>query len=203
MGAQIGPADLASLIGARICHDLISPIGAIGNGIELMGLVPPGNASPEFSLVSDSCTAAQARIRFFRIAFGSHGLSDQTLPASEGGAILTEYAAGGRLRPDWQVAQDMTRRELQIACLAYLCFETAMPRGGTVRIARLGDSWLLQAEDPRLSVDPCLWSGLTGTRRDSTVSPAQVQFVLLPIIAADQGRTIALSHEGARLSLTV
>ena len=54
--------DITGLVGARICHDLISPIGAIGNGIELLGLtgVAPG---PEMQLISDSAAGAQARVR--------------------------------------------------------------------------------------------------------------------------------------------
>jgi histidine phosphotransferase ChpT len=63
-------ADLAALVGARICHDLISPIGAIGNGMELLALsgVPP---SPELELIEDSLRNAMARVQFFRIAFGA------------------------------------------------------------------------------------------------------------------------------------
>lgn len=57
--------NLAALIGSRICHDLISPIGAINNGLELLGMsdTPEG---PELELISESVGNASARIRFFR-----------------------------------------------------------------------------------------------------------------------------------------
>ena len=61
--------DLAALLGSRICHDLISPIGAIGNGVELMLMDGAGRA-PEVALISESVDAANARIRFFRVAYG-------------------------------------------------------------------------------------------------------------------------------------
>jgi histidine phosphotransferase ChpT len=64
--------DLAALIGSRICHDLISPIGAIGNGVELL-LMEASGKGPELSLISESVAAANARIRFFRVAFGAAG----------------------------------------------------------------------------------------------------------------------------------
>ncbi len=54
--------DLAALIGSRICHDLISPIGAIGNGLELLSMA--GAGGPEVALISDSVSNANARIRF-------------------------------------------------------------------------------------------------------------------------------------------
>ena len=64
--------EIAALIASRICHDLISPIGAIGNGMELMALSSgQEQSSPELDLISQSVENANARIRFFRIAYGS------------------------------------------------------------------------------------------------------------------------------------
>jgi histidine phosphotransferase ChpT len=67
---SLSPRDLTSLIGSRICHDLISPLGAIGNGVELLAMsgTAPG---PEMDLISQSVENANARIRFFRVAFGA------------------------------------------------------------------------------------------------------------------------------------
>ena len=61
--------DLAALLGSRICHDLISPIGAIGNGLELL-MMDGSAAGPEMALISESVGNANARIRFFRVAYG-------------------------------------------------------------------------------------------------------------------------------------
>ena len=80
--------DLAALIGSRICHDLISPIGAIGNGLELLSM--SGAGGPEVALISDSVANANARIRFFRIAFG-HASPEQGTSRSEILSILQGY----------------------------------------------------------------------------------------------------------------
>ena len=61
--------ELNDLIGSRICHDLISPLGAIGNGVELLTMSGMTEV-PEMTLISESVENANARIRFFRIAFG-------------------------------------------------------------------------------------------------------------------------------------
>lgn len=56
-------ADLAGLVGSRLCHDLVSPLGAIGNGIELLSLSPgmaAVTASPEMALINDALAAARA-----------------------------------------------------------------------------------------------------------------------------------------------
>ena len=79
--------DLAALIGSRICHDLISPIGAIGNGVELMMM--DGTAkTPELALIAESVANANARIRYFRVAFGSAGADSEPLYSSSAGASL-------------------------------------------------------------------------------------------------------------------
>ena len=62
---------LSNLIGPCICHDLISPIGAIRNGLELMEFSGSDHTGPEIALIEQSCAAAAARIEFFRIAYGA------------------------------------------------------------------------------------------------------------------------------------
>ena len=59
--------DLAALVSSRICHDLISPIGAINNGLELLNMSGLAHDGPEIQLIGDSVKSARARIRFFRI----------------------------------------------------------------------------------------------------------------------------------------
>ncbi|WP_260002496.1 hypothetical protein [Sulfitobacter pontiacus] len=82
--------DLAALIGSRICHDLISPVGAINNGLELF-LMSGMNMSPEVALIDESVRNASARLRFFRVAFGSGDA--QPVPAQETSGILRDLYA--------------------------------------------------------------------------------------------------------------
>jgi histidine phosphotransferase ChpT len=63
--------DLAALVSSRICHDLLSLIGAINNGLELLNMSGASPIGPEMQLICDSVKSASARIRFFRIAFGA------------------------------------------------------------------------------------------------------------------------------------
>ncbi|MGP3482550.1 hypothetical protein ACTVFS_22595, partial [Escherichia coli] len=104
--------DLAALVGARLCHDLISPIGAIGNGLELLQLAGQGT-SPELALVSDSLATALAKLRFFRIAFG---------PADPQARISPDEAAQiygamfqGRFTVAWGVPGDLPRPMARLA----------------------------------------------------------------------------------------
>lgn len=188
--------ELATLIGSRICHDLISPIGAIGNGVELLGLTnQSGDSGPEMDLISESVENANARIRFFRIAFGSPS-SKHTIGRQEVLSVLAASARGGRLNYFWQIDDEQPRVDVQIAFLLLQCFESALPLGGDVHIHTEGKKWLLKAQGPRLMVTPALWSSLTDPQQVVEHTPAQVQFALLPLVLAEVGKTLEISVLG-------
>ena len=92
-------ASLASLVAARLCHDFVSPLGAIGNGVELLEMSGdyPGIAnSPELTLIGESVRAARARVQCYRMAFG-HASPDQRVAVAEIAQLAQDYARGARL----------------------------------------------------------------------------------------------------------
>ncbi|SFR39065.1 histidine phosphotransferase ChpT [Yoonia tamlensis] len=181
--------DLAALVGSRICHDLISPIGAIGNGVELLGLTN-GNTDPEMALISDSVNSANARIRLFRIAFGAVN-DGQRISSTEVQSILRAVSVGGRHQFIWDVSDDQPRRSVRLALLMLLCFETALPMGGEITVSCTGDTWDFSANARRVSIDPDLWEGFENVHSTHPYTAAQVQFALLPPALAETGRTLA------------
>ncbi len=189
--------DLAALVGSRICHDLISPIGAIGNGVELLSLTD-GDTSAEMELINESVQNANARIRYFRIAFGAAG-EDQLISRSEVLSILAAIARGGRFTYYWQIEGDQQRRLVRCALLMLQCFETALPMGGDLHISPNGEGWMISAEGPRLNVDAALWQSITEPNSDYAHSAAQVQFALLPGVIAEAGRGLQLDIKDDRI----
>lgn len=193
-------ADLAALIGSRICHDLISPIGAIGNGVELL-LLDGTSQTPELALVSESVAQASARIRFFRLAFGAAS-TDQRIGQAEVTGLLADLMRGSRHSVDWSSAADLSRREVKVVLLAILCLESALPLGGRIRVEQGDTRWTVGGEGPRLRVDTALWDGLSRPVPGAEVPPAQVQFLILPEEIARQHRrlTVDIRPEAVRLS---
>lgn len=201
---------LAALIASRICHDLISPVGAISNGLELMSLSGnSGGLKEEIGLISESCANANARIRFFRIAFG---MANDVARVSEAEcrSVLREIFMNSRIDVDWQVSGDMPRTEVQLAFLAVQCAETAIAYGGQISCRYAPGRWDISATGERVnSSDPC-WQDLDRLARSTSpdtpelrVSPAQVQFALLPLLAKDLGRRPNCSWSDQGLTLTV
>lgn len=186
-------SELSALIGSRICHDLISPIGAIGNGVELLTMTG-SSAAPEIALIAESVENASARIRFFRVAFGA-AAAGAMLGEASCRSILRDMYRDSRLRIDWKVAEDVSRREAKVAFLLIQCLEHALPVGGRILITRTGDRWHLQATGERLKVDEAIWSKLSGPGDLTDIVASEVQFALAPAAARRLGREITLLSE--------
>ncbi|MBT8154440.1 histidine phosphotransferase [Epibacterium ulvae] len=191
--------NLATLIGSRICHDLISPVGAINNGLELLGMAGAVDG-PELELISDSVGNANARIRFFRIAFGAAG--EQGLGKAEVTSVLDDLSKGGRLKYQWHPAEAIPRAEVRAVFLAALCLESALPYGGEVEMRKTGESWTISGTGRKVNLDPGLWNWLTGVEGATKISPASVQFALLPELAKELARNIAYTHSETGVSLS-
>jgi len=190
--------NLAELIGSRICHDLISPIGAITNGLELLDMVGAVQG-PEMELIAGSVGSAGARIRFFRVAFGA--ASEQPLGRTEVTALLSDLERAGRVRVHWGLTEPVPRNQVKLAFLALLCCESAMPLGGEVEFATDGKAWAVTGKADKLNLDPQLWKGLSTGRFTEKLTPAQVQFALLPESAAAQKRRVAAETASTRITI--
>ncbi|MBN2907281.1 MAG: histidine phosphotransferase [Rhodobacteraceae bacterium] len=199
-------SDLTALVGSRICHDLINPLGAIGNGMELLAMSAPAAAgvtgAEEMALISDSVARANARIRMFRLAFGA-APPEARVAGHELCEILAECYGGGRLSITADPPADMPRTLAKIALLAVLCAETALPRGGRIALRSTPGGMTLTADGPRLTLEPRLWAPLA----DACPPPdglraAEVQFALLPRAVLDCGRQLAIGQDDTRLTLS-
>ena len=193
----IDKRNLTSLVASRICHDLINPIGAIGNGVELLSL--SGQQSEEVDLIAGSVSQAGGRIRLFRLAFGAAG-KGQNIAASEIKSMLKDVSASGRTKFHWEVDEPAPRDEVQAALLVAICIDTALVAGGTVAIARDDSSWTITGAGRLIKRDPALWGLRDGTTGDAgAVTAASVQFLLLPGALNELGRTLDVTLGEAEL----
>lgn len=168
--------DLTALLGSRICHDLISPIGAISNGLELL-IMDGSQGGPEMVLISESVANANARIRFFRVAFGL-AQTDQRIARSEVQSILTDVTRGGRLQVEWTSDTDLARAEVKLAFLLIQCLEHAMAYGGRLIVNSQDGRWQISGQAEKLRIDTALWEVLANPNANPPITPALVQFPL-------------------------
>lgn len=154
-----------------------------------------GTASgPETALIEESVCNANARIRFFRIAYGA-AQDGQSLSRRDILAVIDDIAKGARIRYDWTVEGDVARREARLAFLILQCFETVMPFGGTVRAIRHPDRWSIIGQSDRFRHEPALWALADGASTDlSDLKAAELHFAFAPLAAQDLGRPLGIDH---------
>ena len=194
----VDTANLAALIGSRICHDLISPVGAINNGLELLAM-SGAMAGPELELISDSVLNANARIRFFRIAFGAAG--DQQMGRAEIVSVLDDIGKAGRLKYQWNLAEGCSRSEVRMAFLAALCLETALPYGGLISVSCTDGKWTVVGEGRKISIEAPLWGHVDTSDTSATLTPAQVQFAMLAVAAQEAERRVSFDHSEEKVTV--
>lgn len=184
--------DLTALLGSRICHDLISPIGAISNGLELL-MLDGGQSGPEIVLISESVGNASARIRFFRVAFGV-AQHEQRIGKAEVLSILADLTRGGRLQIDWQSDDDLGRSDVKIVFLLIQCLENAMAYGGKIAVTQGQDKWSVRGTANKLRINTEIWEMLVNPAAAPEITPALVQF---PLVAEE------IQRRGLRLRTTL
>lgn len=188
--------DIAALIGSRICHDLVNPLSAISNGVELLELSGAAQ-TPEMALIADSVAAAMARVKLFRLAFGPSDCA-QTISRSEVVTLLNDVSKSGRLSFDWQISQDLNRGEVRLLILAALCIETATPLGAEIVFRQTVSGFDINGKGRKIAIDPALWSF-----EGKSLSAAQVQFALLPRVAQSLNRTVIYTATDTELTVAV
>lgn len=117
------------LLSSRLCHELISPVGAINNGIELMGEDDPEFVKDATKLIANSARSAGNRLNFYRFAYGSGR-------AGTGREVTLGLLEGGKARCDWGEAVSALSVEWQrLACNMVVLAAEALPRGGSIEVA--------------------------------------------------------------------
>ena len=193
--------DLSALVASRLCHDLDNPLGAVSNGVELLQMSGMAN-SPEMALIADALRDTEARLRFFRIAYGA-ARPDQHISEREARNILSQMYSAGRLTVDWLLTGDLPHHHVKSAFLMIACAEAALPMGGHITIAQPERGTLtVGADGPRILRD---LSGLAwlGGASHSTPSPREVQFLMLLKEATDIGAEISFSLSDTRVQISL
>ena len=192
--------DLASLLCSRLCHDLMSPVGALNNGIELLAdETDPDMREKCLELLSDSARASANKLKFFRLAFGAGGGFAEEIDTGEAQAALAGlFGPDRRIELGWIVSSEklpkgVVKLLLNVAMLA----GDALVRGGRLDVgAERDDSGIeivIRGEGPRVLLDPTLRETLAGGASNGTVEPRAAGAWLANALAQEAGGTIQIS----------
>jgi histidine phosphotransferase ChpT len=133
--------EFAALLVSRVCHDLVSPVGAVVNGLEVLEDERDATMRADaLKLVVSSAEQAAARLQFARIAFGAAGSAGAELDLTEVGRIVKGLVQGGKVSVDWQAAQvNWPKDWAKLLMNATLMGADSLPRGGLVVVETSSD----------------------------------------------------------------
>lgn len=146
------------LLASRLCHELISPVGAINNGVELLTDGDAAFARDATALIGQSARRAAARLQFYRFAYGAGGVGGG---APDAKALVAALLEGGKVRCAWPAEFDALTPEWQkLACNLVPLAAEVLPRGGTVNLARARQGVAATAAGEALNLTPELKAAL-------------------------------------------
>lgn len=162
--------DLAALLCSKICHDLLSPVGAINNGLELL----EDEEDPEMrnrclDLLTDSARASADKLKYFRLAFGAAGgFGENVDPAEARSLIESMVGDSGKITLGWAVQTALLpKKAIKILLNLTLIAREALVRGGRLDIgAEMGNHGVevvVRAEGPKIAMDQSIRAALEGT----------------------------------------
>ena len=149
-GLAMNDLDFAALLVSRVCHDLVSPVGAVVNGLEVLeDETDAAMRADALRLVAASAEQAAARLQFARIAFGAAGSAGAELDLAEVARIMAGLLRGGKIELVWNAhavnwPKDWAKLLMNVVLVATDC----LPRGGTVTVETSSDA---QAPSFRIS----------------------------------------------------
>jgi len=194
--------DLASLLCSRLCHDLMSPVGALNNGIELLAdEQDPEMRAQCLDLLSDSARATANKLKFFRLAFGAGGGFGEAIDANDAKMALQGiFGAERRIELGWMVVDEkLSKGAMKLLLNLALIAGVALVRGGRLDVGAettgAGLEIAIRGEGPRVMLDAGLREILTrGAPDGSDIEPRAAGAWLAKALAAEAGGTIRLSE---------
>lgn len=196
--------DLAALLCSRVCHDLISPVGAIVNGLEVLDDNPkPEDRDFALDLIRKSAKTASARLQFCRLAFGAAGSSGAQIDLGDAQNMAKGHIEDGKVTLTWNLPRLLLpKNRVKLLLNMLVIAQQTIPRGGTLTIDPVGEGETmsfrilaagLNARVPQNIVD------LLNASSSNTVDAHAVQPHYTRLLADACGLKVTLALDGDKV----
>ncbi len=196
---RISDLDLAALLCSRVCHDIISPVGAIANGLELFDDPEMDAETKETALamVRSSAKTASAKLKFCRIAFGAAGSAGASIDMAEAGETARGFVGEEKVKLDWQAPREnRPKQQVKLLLNMLLIGMAGIPRGGTVTVEAAGGGFTVRARGERAKLPEALAEVIEGRADLAGLDARLVQPYYASLLAKSAGLKLSLAMEG-------
>jgi histidine phosphotransferase ChpT len=208
MNQRIQPSDLelAALISSKICHDVINPVGAIHNGLEILD--EDSNADAQryaLEMIRNVTAQASARLQFARFAFGAAGSAGSMIDLGMAAQVSHGYVGMGKHKLVWPNAGGtMTKDRVKLLLNLISSALTALPRGGEITVALTGaptnPNFIVTCRGVGARPPQYLVDFVAGN--PPAIDSLTIQAYYTARLAATVGMTLAIVKDGADIILS-
>ncbi|WP_454684439.1 histidine phosphotransferase ChpT [Ancylobacter moscoviensis] len=202
--------DLAALLCSRVCHDVISPVGAIVNGLEVLDDEDdPAMKAFALDLIAKSAKQASARLQFARLAFGAAGSAGAQIDTGDAEKVARGFIEDDRTSLEWQVPRVLAPKNKVKLLLNLLIVATStIPRGGRIAVEATGGGeeggFRLRTEGSHSRIPPHLVGLLAGEAPEGGALDAHaIQPHYTGLLGRATGYGFNLAHEGEAVTILV
>ena len=190
---DLSASDLAALLCSKVCHDVISPVGALVNALELLD--DPAAGDDAMELVRSSASTASARLQFCRIAFGAAGSAGAAIDTGDARKVAEAYIREERPDLVWEAERMLLpKNKVKLALNMMLIGVAAVPRGGTVTVRIEGGEetpvMTVHATGARVRVPVAFDEMLDGDIPENGIDAYSVQAYYTMVLASEAGMSI-------------
>jgi histidine phosphotransferase ChpT len=199
--------DLAALLCSRVCHDLISPVGAIMNGLEVMEDEKDEETSKfAMDLIKKSARTASAKLQFCRLAFGAAGSAGAQIDTGDAEKVARGLLEDDKTKMAWNLPRALlAKNRVKLLLNMLLVAAQSIPRGGQLTVDPVGmgetSGFRVSAAGQNAKVPQAL-PGLLAGSPDNAVDAHAIQPFYTGLLAKDCALAMALANEANGIVLT-
>lgn len=198
----LSPGDLAALLCSRICHDVISPVGALNNGLELLD--EPGAEADALALIKVSARNASARLQFARIAFGAAGSAGSQIDTGDAEQVASAFMANEKPELIWKGQRAyLPKAVVKLILNMILIASGSIPRGGTVEVELPGaeneNSIVVKSAGPMIRMSDKFIQLHNNQTLDEPIDAHAVQYYYTLLLARDAKMALSVNVNAERV----
>lgn len=197
--------DLGALLCSRVCHDIISPVGAINNGLELLD--EGGSDADAMGLIRTSARNASSRLQFARIAFGAAGSAGMLIDTGDAEQVARAYLANEKPEFTWTGTRALLpKNKVKLLLNLILVANAAIPRGGKLSVnlenLETAPKFTLTSAGPMLRVPAKFLELHSGHKPEEAIDAHAVQPYYTLLLARESGMAIDIHASPEAITLT-
>jgi histidine phosphotransferase ChpT len=197
--------DLAALLCSRICHDIISPVGALNNGLELLD--EAGAEEDAMQLIRTSARNASARLQFCRIAYGAAGSAGTVIDTGDAEKVALAFMMNEKALLSWTGERALLpKNRVKLLLNLILVANGAIPRGGTIDVklhdVHVSPRFELVSKGPMLRVPPKFLELHSGKAPEEPIDAHSIQPYYTLLLAKESNMEIGIRATAEEITLT-